>query len=103
MPGEPLTARAALRQAGFDDVVSVAQQAEPNGEIPTVRFPNPEEPGALDLAMSTARECKAELILANDPDADRLSVAVPVGPGRYLQLNGNQIGVLIAHKFGEPR
>lgn len=90
------TAMEALRRAGFEDVVPVAKQAAPDGEFPTVNFPNPEEPGAMDLAFATAREAKADLILANDPDADRLAVAVPNGDG-YLQLSGNQVGVLLAH------
>jgi phosphomannomutase len=93
-----ITARAALAQAGFRDVQSVAEQAQPDGEFPTVRFPNPEEPGALDLAFALARKCKADLILANDPDADRLAVAVPTRDKQgYVQLSGNQVGVLLGH------
>ncbi|MBI5533871.1 MAG: phospho-sugar mutase [Deltaproteobacteria bacterium] len=93
-----ITARAALAQAGFRDVQSVAEQAEPNGEFPTVRFPNPEEPGALDLAFALARKCNADLILANDPDADRLAVAVPARDKTgFVQLTGNQVGILLAH------
>jgi phosphomannomutase len=94
------TAMEALRRAGFENVVPVEKQAAPDGEFPTVHFPNPEEPGAMDLAFATARDVKADLILANDPDADRLAVAVPnrTGDG-YLQLSGNQVGVLLAHYF----
>jgi len=92
------TAMEALRRAGFPKVVPVPEQAAPNGEFPTVRFPNPEEPGAMDLAFRTAREVKADLILANDPDADRLAVAVPNRSGDgFLQLSGNQVGCLLAH------
>ncbi len=86
----------ALREAGFDNVHVVEAQGEPDGEFPTVRFPNPEEKGALDLALALASKTRAELVLANDPDADRLSVAVP-GPTGFVQLTGNQIGILLAH------
>ncbi|MFW5740426.1 MAG: phospho-sugar mutase [Myxococcota bacterium] len=92
------TALDVLRRAGFDNVVPVDKQASPDGEFPTVGFPNPEEPGAMDLAFATAKETKADLVLANDPDADRLAVAVPDRDGAgYLQLSGNQVGVLLAH------
>ncbi len=90
-------ARQLLGRAGFSKVVSVAEQAEPNGEFPTVRFPNPEEKGAMDLAYRTAKFNAADLILANDPDADRLSVAVPDGAGGYVQLTGNEVGALLGH------
>lgn len=94
------TAMEALKRAGFDQVVPVASQAAPNGEFPTVHFPNPEEPGAMDLAFATAKETGADLILANDPDADRLAVAVPNRDGDgFLQLSGNQVGVLLAHYY----
>jgi phosphomannomutase len=89
-------ALAALARAGFTDVFSVPEQAEPNPDFPTVAFPNPEEKGAMDLSLKHARERKAELILANDPDADRLAVAVPSKHG-YQQLTGNQVGVLLGH------
>lgn len=85
-----------LRRAGFPHVTSVAAQAAPDGEFPTVRFPNPEEPGAMDLALALAREQGAHLVLANDPDADRLAVAVPDGD-RWVQLSGNEVGVLLGH------
>jgi phosphomannomutase len=92
------TARAALRRAGFDDVIPVTAQVEPDGDFPTVRFPNPEEPGAMDLAFASARENDADLILANDPDADRLAVALPNrARDGFVQLTGNQVGVLLAH------
>jgi len=92
------TTAEALRRAGFDHVVPVEGQAEPDGEFPTVRFPNPEEPGAMDLAFAAARAERAHLILANDPDADRLAVAVPGRDGEgFVPLSGNQVGVLLAH------
>ncbi|HVU05319.1 MAG TPA: phospho-sugar mutase [Polyangiaceae bacterium] len=86
----------ALAAAGFSDVVVVAEQAEPDGHFPTVRFPNPEDPKTLALALALAKEKDADLVLANDPDADRLAVAVRTPAGRYLPLTGNQIGVLLA-------
>jgi phosphomannomutase len=89
-------ARPALERAGYGQLSVVAEQAEPDGNFPTVRFPNPEEPGALDLARALAERSKAELILANDPDADRLAVCVPTVTGRWVQLTGNQVGVLLA-------
>ncbi len=89
----------ALSRAGFTDVFSVPEQAEPDPAFPTVAFPNPEEKGAMDLSLKHARDRNAELILANDPDADRLAVAIPSpnSPTKYLQLTGNQVGVLLGH------
>jgi phosphomannomutase len=88
--------RSALARAGFRRVAVVAEQAEPDGHFPTVAFPNPEEKGAMDLATALAISKKADLVLANDPDADRLAVAVPTAAGRYVLLSGNQIGMLLA-------
>ncbi|GGI05536.1 phospho-sugar mutase [Egicoccus halophilus] len=85
----------AMAAAGFDDLHVVPSQAEPDGRFPTVRFPNPEEPGAMDAAVELAREVDADLVIANDPDADRLAAAVPDGAGGYRLLTGNQIGVLL--------
>ena len=89
----------ALARAGFTDVFSVPEQAEPDGAFPTVAFPNPEEKGAMDLSLAHARARKAELIVANDPDADRLAVAIPdrASPSGYRQLTGNQVGVLLGY------
>ncbi len=72
------------------------EQREPDGHFPTVHFPNPEEPGALDLALALAREKLADLVIANDPDVDRLAIAVPTASGRWQALTGNQIGLLLA-------
>lgn len=79
----------------------VAEQAEPNPLFPTVSFPNPEEKGALDLAIKLAKEQQAELILANDPDADRLAVTIPNAEGQWQTLHGNMIGCLLAWHFAK--
>jgi phosphomannomutase len=86
-----------LAAAGFDEPVVVAQQNEPDPNFPTVAFPNPEEPGALDLAYATAQETNADLIIANDPDADRLAVAIPDASRaeNYRRLTGNEVGSLL--------
>ncbi len=91
-----LSVEAALARAGFGHVHSEPLQREPNGEFPTVAFPNPEEKGAMDLVLALAAKVRADLVLANDPDADRLCVAVP-GVGKPFQLlSGDQVGALLA-------
>jgi len=90
-------AHEAFARLGIKNVISVPEQAAPDGTFPTVRFPNPEEPGALDLALALARAKSADVVIANDPDADRLAVAVPRGDGSFVQLNGNELGVLLGH------
>lgn len=85
----------ALRRFGFKHVTPVARQFSPDGLFPTVSFPNPEEPGALDLAHELAQATDADLILANDPDTDRLGVSVPDPGGVWRPLTGNQIGCLL--------
>ena len=86
-----------LEQAGFGPVSVVAAQGVPDPDFPTVAFPNPEEPGALDLALADAVRLDADLILANDPDADRLAVAVPDPlSGTWRMLTGDELGVLLA-------
>jgi len=86
-----------LDVAGYPPPTPVAAQIAPDGRFPTVSFPNPEEPGAMDLAFETAREVGAEFILANDPDADRLAVAIPdpAAAEGWRRLTGNQIGLLL--------
>ncbi len=90
-------ARTALAEAGFTSVASVPEQAEPDGRFPTVAFPNPEEKGAMDMVLALAKAKGAELVLANDPDADRLAVAVRDDAGEYVQLTGNEVGCLLGH------
>jgi len=85
----------AIASTGFDAASVVTEQAEPDPEFPTVRFPNPEEPGTIDLALAQAARIGADLVIANDPDADRCAVAVPVG-GRWRMLHGDELGALLA-------
>ena len=81
-----------LAKAGLPQPHVVAEQVWPDGTFPTVNFPNPEEKGALDLAIEVAKKHNAEFIIANDPDADRLAVALPDAAGNWRPLHGNVIG-----------
>ncbi|HEX4687294.1 MAG TPA: phospho-sugar mutase, partial [Nocardioides sp.] len=85
-----------LETAGFDEPYVVAQQEHPDADFPTVSFPNPEEPGAMDLAMALAAERDVDLVVANDPDADRCAAAVPEAHG-WRMLRGDEVGALLAH------
>ena len=78
------------------EVHTIEAQAQPDGNFPTVRFPNPEEPGAIDLALEKAKAIGADLVLANDPDGDRVAVAIPQPNGEWLTLMGDQTGLLLA-------
>lgn len=86
-----------LKDAGFTKVYSVAAQAQPNGDFPTVNFPNPEEKGAMDMVIAEAKKHNAMLACANDPDADRFAVAVRKLDDDYQMLTGDQVGVLFGH------
>jgi len=94
--GGPL-ALEALRRAGFAAVHPVPEQLQPDPAFPTVRFPNPEEPGAMDLSRALAERTRADLVLANDPDADRLAVLTREASGELRALTGNELGVLLGH------
>ena len=87
--------RRVLAATGFGPAHEVASQAEPDPDFPTVAFPNPEEPGAIDAGIATARAVGADVLVANDPDADRCAVAVP-GPDGWRMLRGDEVGVLLA-------
>ncbi len=89
-------AERALARAGYTDVRVVPEQAEPDGAFPTTPFPNPEEPRTLELALAFAAAERADVLIANDPDADRLAVAVPTPSGRWQRLSGNQLAALFA-------
>ncbi|GAA1852119.1 phospho-sugar mutase [Actinomadura bangladeshensis] len=98
---------AAFGRAGFPAPVVVPEQADPDPDFPTVAFPNPEEPGALDLALALAEARGADLVIANDPDADRCAVAVP-SPSGWRTLTGDEVGGLLAehvlrHTAGDDR
>jgi phosphomannomutase len=97
--GGAVAARA-LAAAGFTDVHLVAEQADPDPDFPTVAFPNPEEPGALDLALARARDLDADLVLATDPDADRCAAAVPTAGG-WRVLTGDEVGALLGDRAAD--
>src|SRR5690606_12871874 len=85
----------ALKSFGFTNLTLVDKQATPDGNFPTVVYPNPEEKEALTLALAKAAEIDADLVLATDPDADRVGIAVKNNEGDFILLNGNQTGSLL--------
>ena len=85
----------ALKMYGFKNIISVPEQDKINGNFPTVKSPNPEEPDALKMAIKKAVETGAELVMATDPDADRIGIAVKDRKGEFILLNGNQAGVIL--------
>ncbi|MEO3793934.1 phospho-sugar mutase [Nonomuraea sp. B10E15] len=90
------TLTGAFLAAGFPSPLAVEEQREPDPRFPTVPFPNPEEPGAMDLAVALAARAGADLVIANDPDADRCSVGVPLPGGGCRMLTGDEVGGLLA-------
>jgi len=88
------TVRAVLAAAGWPAPIPVAAQQQPDPAFPTAHYPNPEEPGVLDLARDTAEQAGADLVLANDPDADRLAVMLP-GPDGWRAFTGDELGALL--------
>ena len=87
----------ALKEYGFEKVITVASQDEINGNFPTVQSPNPEEPEALELAIELAKKEGATLVMGTDPDADRVGIAIPNKQGEFVILNGNQTGSLLVN------
>ena len=86
---------ACMKEAGFNPSINVAEQTRPDPDFPTVSFPNPEEPGAMDLLLALAQKIDADVAIANDPDADRCAVAVPE-KGNWKVLSGDELGFLLA-------
>lgn len=92
------TWNAVMRTAGFHDVQPVPEQRDPDPDFPTVAFPNPEEPGAMDLALELAQTTDADIVIANDPDADRCAVGARLH-GEFTMLSGDEVGALLADEL----
>ena len=82
-------------RAGFDEPILVTEQADPDPDFPTVAFPNPEEPGAIDMSIALAKEVGADLVIANDPDADRCAAAIKDPRHGWRMLRGDEVGALL--------
>lgn len=89
------TAQLVFNKAGFSSLITVDEQCTPDPDFPTVKFPNPEEPGAIDLALKKARDFNAELVIANDPDADRCAAAINDPVVGWRMLRGDELGVVL--------
>jgi len=89
------TAQLVFNKAGFSSLITVDEQCTPDPDFPTVAFPNPEEPGAIDLALKKARDFGAELVIANDPDADRCAAAINDPAVGWRMLRGDELGVVL--------
>ena len=89
------TLRKVFITSGFPEPILVTEQAEPDPDFPTVAFPNPEEPGAIDLSLKKAAEVSADLVIANDPDADRCAAAIMEKSGQWRMLRGDEVGALL--------
>lgn len=90
-----------LKDAGYKNVFIVPEQEKPNGEFPTVKYPNPEERDALALSIEFSKKKKADVFIATDPDADRLGIGIKNKNGEYILLNGNQIGSILCAYLAE--
>jgi phosphomannomutase len=88
-----------FKLSGLAEPTQVLSQQQPDGKFPTVSFPNPEEPGAMDASLATAEDQQADLVLVNDPDADRLAVAFKKADGGYQQLTGDQLGLILGEEM----
>ena len=88
-----------FKLSGLAEPAQVLSQQQPDGKFPTVSFPNPEEPGAMDESLATAEHQQADLVLVNDPDADRLAVAFKKADGGYQQLTGDQLGLILGEEM----
>jgi phosphomannomutase len=88
-----------FKLSGLAEPAQVLSQQQPDGKFPTVAFPNPEEPGAMDESLATAQDQQADLVLVNDPDADRLAVAFKKADGGYQQLTGDQLGLILGEEM----
>lgn len=86
-----------LKKMGFTNIIEVPEQMISDGNFPTVKSPNPEEPAALELALSKAREADADIVMGTDPDADRVGLAVKNGAGEWILLTGNQAGAILIY------
>lgn len=96
------TTKRLFAKVGLPEPIGVSQQLEPDGNFPTAPFPNPEEPGVLDLAFARATEVGADLVIAHDPDADRLAVGIATGTEpAFRRLTGDEVGLLIGHHLAE--
>jgi phosphomannomutase len=89
------TVKLVFNQAGFSSLITVDEQCTPDPDFPTVAFPNPEEPGAIDLALKKARDFGAELVIANDPDADRCAAAINDPKVGWRMLRGDELGIVL--------
>jgi phosphomannomutase len=97
------TLQSTLNASGFVEPIAALEQRDPDPDFPTVAFPNPEEKGALDIALSLAKKTSVDILLANDPDADRFAAAAPNSTGEWITLRGDQIGSLIGWWMIERR
>jgi len=91
------TLLATFKAAGFSEPILVKEQAQPDPDFPTVKFPNPEEPGAIDLSLKLAAEVAADLVIANDPDADRCAGALKDPKTGWRMMRGDEVGAVLGH------